>query len=80
MNLITQSAIIFCSCGSIFLFSTPGRFRYGFLVGLAGSPFWLYETSRTGQWGMFVVSLWFTFAHLRGIHNNFLRKGITNGL
>ena len=73
MDVIVQLMIIVCSCGSIFLFSSKRHFKYGFIVGLIGQPFWIYTTLRAELWGMFVVTLWFTFSHLRGIRNNFRR-------
>jgi len=68
-----QILILIFSCLSIFLFGSKGRFRYGFILGLAGQPFWIYETLKAEQWGMFLVSLWFTANHLRGIRNNFFK-------
>ena len=40
--------------------------RVGCWIGLAGQPFWLYETMHADQFGMFVVSLWFTGVYLFG--------------
>jgi hypothetical protein len=35
--------------------------RMGGWVGLAGQPAWFASTLMAGQWGMFVLSLWFAF-------------------
>lgn len=69
--MISQIAIIVFSCLSIFLFSTKDYFRYGFVAGLIGQPFWIYSAINTAQWGIFVVSIWFTISHIRGIKNHF---------
>jgi hypothetical protein len=68
---MVQTFIIIFSCSSVYLFSTKTRFRYGFVAGLLGQPFWMYETFTKEQWGMLFVSLWFTVSHIRGIKNNF---------
>ncbi len=41
--------------------------RWGCIVGLVGSPFWLYTTCKAGQWGMFACTVGYTFAFLRGV-------------
>jgi hypothetical protein len=41
-------------------------YRAGCWVGLAGQPLWLFETMRADQFGMFMVSLWFTGVYLVG--------------
>ncbi len=70
-----QGFILFFSCSSIALFSSKKMFRYGFIAGLFGQPFWIYSSWSAGQWGIFLVSLWFTFFHCRGIWNNFKKLG-----
>ncbi len=69
--MLIQAIIVVCSCISIGLLSSKKHFRYGFIAGVVGQPFWIYETLRTEQWGMFIVSLWFIWSHARGIKNNF---------
>jgi hypothetical protein len=69
--MLIQFAIVFFSCISVFLFSTKSWFRYGFVVGLLGQPFWIYASIESGQWGIFVVAIWFTVSHIRGIRNHF---------
>jgi hypothetical protein len=39
----------------------PRRARWGWLVGLAAQPLWLYSTFNAGQWGMFVLALFYTW-------------------
>jgi hypothetical protein len=47
----------------------PGR-RYGYLLGLCAQPFWLWESWRAQQWGIFALSLWYTLAWGLGLRNN----------
>ncbi len=44
--------------------------RWGFLIGLAGQPFWLVETLIAAQWGMFALSCWYTGAYLYGLRKH----------
>ena len=69
---ISQICIILFSCISIFLFSTKKYYRYGFIVGICGQPFWLYASYTSKQLGVFIVAVWFTFSYIRGIRNHFL--------
>lgn len=70
VDVFIQIGIIFFSCTSVFLFSTRKYFPCGFIVGLLGQPFWFYATFTNEQWGMFIVSIWFTCSHIRGIKNH----------
>jgi len=65
---IQQIAIIIFSGASVWAFAGK-RYKLGFVCGLCGQPFWIYTTYAAGQWGMFLISLWFTGNHIRGILN-----------
>ena len=69
--MIEQIIIMVMSCGSIFLLSSKRLFRWGFVVGLMGQPFWIHTALTHEQWGILAVSLWYTIAHVRGIRNHF---------
>ena len=66
---ISQIMILICSCTSIWALASPKFKKFGFFIGLLGQPFWIYATFMSGQWGMFVASLWFTLNHIRGLVN-----------
>ena len=46
--------------------------KYACIFGLIGQPFWLYTTYNSEQWGMFILSLFYTYAWWLGIKNNWL--------
>ena len=46
--------------------------RYACLFGLAGQPFWIVETYQNEQWGIFIVSLFYTLAWLKGFKRYWL--------
>jgi hypothetical protein len=50
--------------------------RVACLIGLAGQPFWLYATCNAGQWGMFLLSVFYTGAWLMGVRTYWLKRGV----
>lgn len=72
--MIVQIAITVFSCLSIWLFGSKKLFKYGFIAGLLGQPFWIYTAYDNAQWGIFAVSIWFTISHIRGIRNHIIRE------
>jgi hypothetical protein len=75
-DTVIQILIIISSCGAIWLLShTEHWSRWGFIVGLAGQPLWFYDTFRKKQWGIFMVTLWFTFSYGQGIWNFWITGG-----
>lgn len=67
-----QAIILISSCVAIFLIRYGQKHRVdraamiGCMIGLVGQPFWLASTALAGQWGMFLVSCWFTLQYLDG--------------
>ncbi|EKD40816.1 MAG: hypothetical protein ACD_74C00157G0001 [uncultured bacterium] len=63
-----QFLITISSCVAITLLTGESEKskRVGCLVGLVGQPFWLWSTFEAGQWGMFLVSAWFTYRYIVG--------------
>lgn len=72
---IIQACILFCSCFAIGLISTGTYAKLGFIIGFLGQPFWLYDTFKKKQWGMFVVSLFYTASFANGIIRLLFFKG-----
>lgn len=72
--MIVQSAIVIFSCISITLFSSKTLYKWGFVAGILGQPFWVYATFTTEQWGMLLVAVWFSISHLRGIFNHIVKE------
>ena len=45
--------------------------RWGFVVGLASQPFWIWFSIRTKAWAVFLISIVYTGSWINGIINNF---------
>lgn len=57
----TQAAILILGAlGAALVAWGDESARWGFIVSLAGQPFWLRATWRARQWGMLALSIWFT--------------------
>lgn len=75
-ELISQFAILILGGLAIWLVSSKKDYsKWGFVIGLISQPFWIYTTFSNKQYGMFVLSLWYTFGWTRGIYNNFKKNG-----
>lgn len=63
-----QAAIVLLSGAAIWLVGRPEDWRrWGYIVGLAGQPLWLWVTWREGQFGLFLLSLWWLYAWGQGV-------------
>lgn len=54
--------------------------RWGYLLGFAGQPAWLYVTYVSGQFGMFAVSLAWTAVWGQGVWEQWLLPFIKSAL
>ena len=45
--------------------------KWGYVVGLLSQPFWLLSSYKSRQTGIFCLSIFYTYAWIAGIINNF---------
>lgn len=70
-EVLIQLALFVFSASAIWLLSNQGASqRWGWVLGLASQPFWLYSTAAAGQWGMFALSAFYTWIWARGLRNH----------
>lgn len=74
LDIALQVAIAVPSIAAAYLVATidPQLRGWGFLIGLATQPLWFFETLRRRQWGMFLVSVFYTGAWSAGVINYYL--------
>jgi len=48
--------------------------KWGYIFGIASTPFWIYSSLKTHQWGIFALSLWFAYSWAMGIYNYWIKK------
>ena len=76
MNGATLQALLFVFSGMAVLMSQDRRQayrRYACIFGLISQPFWLGITFGAEQWGMFALSVFYTFAWARGFYINWIK-------
>ena len=75
-----QILIAVLGIAAIWLTQDPdeNRRKYACLFGIVGQPFWFYSTWIAGQWGIFILTLFYTIAWLRGIKQYWWRKNIND--
>lgn len=73
---ILQILLFLFSASAIWLLSSdqPWSDRWGFLVGLAGQPFWIAETYAAEQYAMLTLSLFYTLAWAKGVRKHWFRR------
>jgi len=48
--------------------------KYACLFGICGQPFWVYSTYQAEQWGIFVLTFFYTYSWILGFKNNWMNK------
>ena len=72
LDSFLQLAIAALSVAAMLMIASTGPFhRWGFVVGLLSQPFWIAATWRARQWGMFTLSVIYTFVWIFGIGSRF---------
>ena len=65
---LSQIGILIFGCSSVWILARPEHWRrFGYLLGLLSQPFWLYNSLKTGQWGVFILSLFYTYSWAQGV-------------
>tara|TARA_B100001105_G_C22307688_1_gene406658 strand:- start:548 stop:778 length:231 start_codon:yes stop_codon:yes gene_type:complete len=74
--MIEQIAIAFFGLSAIWLSQSAREAsrKWAPILGLSSQPFWFYATLTAEQWGIFVLSLFYTLAWMRGVKNHWMSK------
>ena len=74
MELLAQIMIPLLSCTGVLLISCRNAKvrRWAYITGIVSQPFWMYTTLMHAQWGIFMMTFWYTFNWVRGIYNFWL--------
>jgi hypothetical protein len=66
--MLVQLGILVFGCSSIWILGRPEHWRrFGYILGLLSQPFWLYMSIKTGQWGVFILSLFYSYSWAQGV-------------
>jgi hypothetical protein len=65
---LAQFGILVFGCSSVWILGRPEHWRrFGYILGLLSQPFWFYVAVRNGQWGIFIVSIFYTYTWAQGV-------------
>ncbi|MBD3354895.1 hypothetical protein GF361_02830 [Candidatus Woesearchaeota archaeon] len=72
LDLISQIGITIFGVSAIVLIAKKNK--WGFVVGLISQPFFFITSIINKQWGLFILSILYTFSWLFGIYEWFFKK------
>jgi hypothetical protein len=75
MQLISQVAIMIFGASAIWLVGRKESWRrWGYICGLVSQPFWIYSFVSNQQWGMLVMTSFYSYSWAMGIYNYWIKK------
>ena len=79
LETVLQVYIAITSCLAISLLARldAGR-RWGFVAGLAGQPAWIWSTLQGEQFGILLVTAFFTWVYARGVWFEFFAAPVVH--
>ena len=73
-DIICQICITLFGCSAAWLVGRKEDWRkWGFVLGLASQPFWMWTAIAHEQWGILALSVWYTYAWAQGVRNFVMR-------
>jgi hypothetical protein len=74
LDSISQIGIIIFGCSAIWLVGRKEHWkRWGYILGLCSQPFWFYTSITHEQYGVVLVSCWYTYSWAQGIWNYWIK-------
>jgi hypothetical protein len=68
--MISQIAIMIFGASAIWFVGRKEKWsRWGYILGLCGQPFWILTTIENTQWGILIMTLFYTYSWSQGIWN-----------
>ena len=72
---ITDIGIILFGCSAIWFVGRKEKWgRWGYIFGLCSQPFWFWTSIVNEQYGIMILSLWYTYSWIQGIYNFWIKK------
>jgi hypothetical protein len=74
LDQIAQIWMVIFGCAAIWLLGRREEWRrWGYVTGLVSQPAWLFSGFYHHQWGLVLVSLWYSYSWMQGIRNFWVR-------
>ena len=72
LDYVAQFGLGIVGASAIFLVSRDNR--WGFVLGLLSQPFWFMTAFINEQWGIGVLSIFYTYSWWSGVYNKFIAR------
>lgn len=66
--------LVFSSLAIFFVAKDNEWARWGFIFGVIGQPAWLIMAIYTHQWGMFILTIFYTLNWCKGVYNHWIKN------
>jgi hypothetical protein len=74
LDFISQIWMVIFGCGSIWLLGRREDWRrWGYIAGLVSQPAWLFSGFYHHQWGLVLISVWYTYSWIQGVWNFWIK-------
>jgi hypothetical protein len=75
MDIICQVWITIFGASAIWFVSRREHWkRWGYILGMLSQPAWVYTTILHEQYGILVLSFWYTYSWGQGIYNYWIKE------
>ena len=72
---IGQLGIIIFGMSAIWFVGRKEKWRkWGYILGLCAQPFWFWTTYHNKQWGIFFISIFYSYSWIQGIYNYWIKN------
>jgi len=72
---IAQIGILLFGCSAVWFVSRKEKWmRWGYILGVLSQPFWLWTSITHEQWGIAILSAWYTYSWSMGIYNYWIKR------
>ena len=79
--MITQIFIMIFGASAIWFVSRKEDWkRWGYILGMLGQPFLIYESYTNEQWGILLMTLVYAYSWMQGIWNYWILPGKARGI
>lgn len=74
--MLEQAVIFITGIAAVWLSQdeNSARRKYACLFALAGQPFWFYASYQASQWGVMVLSVFYTIAWAKGFYLYWIKR------
>ena len=75
MNVFSQVMVMIFGASAIWLVGRKEHWRrWGYIMGLIGQPFWIYSFIANHQYGMLIMTAFYSYSWTMGIYNYWIKK------